>query len=292
MPLRTSLVGTETVASTVRVEVRHILAFAAATGDANPRHFDDSRDDLVAPPCFVSRLQWAARRFAPWLETGLTDEEAASGLHAGADIRFHRLICPGDEVTTQGRVVAVRAIPPGALLVQRYEVLDAAGQAVATLDWSSIFPGVATDGPDAVVEEPPTLPQVPAAGRPLWEIRQHVGRELPHIYTECADIWNPIHTERRVAAAAGLPDIILHGTATLSLASRHIVDREAEGVPERLARVACQFRAMVIPGTDVRVRLLGKSPAPEGTALHFDVLNEEGRPAIGHAVAVLRLRPS
>ena len=38
-----------------------------------------------------------------------------------------------------------------------------------------------------------------------------------HVYTECARIWNPIHTDVAYARAAGLPDIILHGTATLAL---------------------------------------------------------------------------
>jgi acyl dehydratase len=35
-------------------------------------------------------------------------------------------------------------------------------------------------------------------------------------YTECARIWNPIHTDPRVARSSGLHGAILHGTATLA----------------------------------------------------------------------------
>ena len=34
-----------------------------------------------------------------------------------------------------------------------------------------------------------------------------------HVYTECARIWNPVHTDTAVADRAGLPGLILHGTA-------------------------------------------------------------------------------
>ena len=77
---------------------------------------------------------------------------------------------------------------------------------------------------------------------------------MPHVYTECADIWNPIHTERKVALAAGLPDIILHGTATWALAVREIVSKQLGSDPARLARFSGRCTGMVIPGNDIIVR--------------------------------------
>src|SRR4029077_6419959 len=58
-------------------------------------------------------------------------------------------------------------------------------------------------------------PERPGDG---WSTEVAISPTLAHVYTECARIWNPIHTDRAVARAAGLPDIILHGTATLALA--------------------------------------------------------------------------
>src|SRR5262245_63914545 len=48
------------------------------------------------------------------------------------------------------------------------------------------------------------------------EVPYHLG----HVYTECARIWNPIHTDLAVVRAAGLSGPILHGTATLALPHR------------------------------------------------------------------------
>ena len=70
-----------------------------------------------------------------------------------------------------------------------------------------------------------------------------------HVYTECARIFNPIHTDRAVALAAGLPDIILHGTATLALAVSELIKGFADGNPARVKRLGGRFSAMVLmPG--------------------------------------------
>jgi acyl dehydratase len=71
-----------------------------------------------------------------------------------------------------------------------------------------------------------------------------------HVYSECARIWNPIHTDIAVARAAGLPGIILHGTATLAVAVSRIVARELGGDPGRVREVGVRFTGMVrLPST-------------------------------------------
>ena len=65
------------------------------------------------------------------------------------------------------------------------------------------------------------MPEAPKLEAPWAEARRF---EIPipagaaHVYTECAHIWNPVHTDRAVALAAGLPDLILHGSALVALA--------------------------------------------------------------------------
>ena len=108
-----------------------------------------------------------------------------------------------------------------------------------------------------------------------------IAREAPHVYTECADIWNPIHTERQVALAAGLPDIILHGTATWALAAREIVRRRCDGDPARLARLHGRFAAMVIPGTKITLDI----GATDAGVVPFVVRNADGDPALARGVA-------
>ena len=85
------------------------------------------------------------------------------------------------------------------------------------------------------------------------------------------------------AAAAGLPDIIVHGTATWAIASREIVARRAGGDPSRLRRLHGRFRAMVIAGTPVTLEHRDAGDA----AVAFRVLNCDGAEAIADGYAVL-----
>ncbi len=114
-------------------------------------------------------------------------------------------------------------------------------------------------------------------------IRLPVARELPHVYSECAQIWNPIHTERRVALDAGLPDIILHGTATWAIAGRELTKHYAGGSPLQLQRLAGRFEAPVIPGEDLSIEHLASDKEP-GTVF-FTVRNHAGEVAINGGVA-------
>lgn len=116
--------------------------------------------------------------------------------------------------------------------------------------FSVIFRGVETDGEASIASAHPPMP--PAPGEPGLAdapLEIPIARGLPHTYSECARIWNPIHTERQVALAAGLPDIILHGTATWGLAARELMSRMPRSL--RLLRHSARFRAPVVPGNSI-----------------------------------------
>jgi len=57
--------------------------------------------------------------------------------------------------------------------------------------------------------------------------------------------------ERQVVLQAGLPDIILYGTATWALAAGHLIQRFARSVLTRLRRFVGRFTAVVMPGTTI-----------------------------------------
>lgn len=89
----------------------------------------------------------------------------------------------------------------------------------------------------------------PAPWSPVEETKVHhstvaIGEQDAHRYTECARIWNPIHTEWDAAAAAGLPFLLLHGTATLAKAVSAVDDLIGDG-RRRVARVTGRFAAPV-----------------------------------------------
>jgi acyl dehydratase len=160
------------------------------------------------------------------------------------------------------------------------------GEAVVTSWFAAIFLGVAVDGEARTIEQAPELGPVSGAdtGRFDWTPIP-VARHLPHVYTECAAIWNPIHTERSIALSKGLPDIILHGTATWALAGQAVVRRFADGDPTRLRRLGGHFKGRVIPGTTIAVGTRGDDLEPRG--VRVEVRNAQDEIALGGGRAVV-----
>ena len=84
--------------------------------------------------------------------------------------------------------------------------------------------------------------------------------------------------------AAGLPDITLHGTATLALAVSALVRRELDGDPARVHRYGCRFAAMVRMPSTIALHV----HAARDRTVWFTVLNEEGDAAIDRGYLIAR----
>ena len=279
MPIDSTTVGASTEPFVHRIDARWVMAYAAALGDLNPLSMDTSaHSPVTAHPVFPVCLEWPAIldvRHLPGSDP-TTAAEAARGVHAAHDLHLHRPIVAGDSLHTVATMVGVEARSPGATQVMRLCTTDASGQPVATTWQTSISRGVAVAGDPHWVAQPPPLP--PDEGTEPCEVVEtipvHAG--LAHTYTECARIWNPIHTDRAVALGAGLPDIILHGTATLALAVSAVVNRCLDGDLRRVVRVGGRFSAMVaLPDVlQLVITRQGRS------GVRFHVLNGTGQEAI------------
>jgi acyl dehydratase len=265
-----------------------IIAYAAGIGDINPRYFDDAdATGIVAHPAFCVVLEWpAALALREHPQYQVTNEEALRGVHAEQDSTFHRPIRPGDRLSTTATLVQVRTIKPGAFVLTKFQTIDPTTEEPVVTSYSStIYRGVPVDGADAQIEEAPLLPVKRNELIISERVAIPIAREAPHVYTECAQIWNPIHTERRVALAAGLPDIILHGTATWALTASQLVNRCTGSDPARLRRLTGRFAGMVIPGTTITLQY-GTVPGEE-QMVSYTVCNAEGAPAITRGLAVI-----
>lgn len=278
-------VGRFTIAKSFEVTARSITAFAAGVNDFNPVYFEDDRPDgLIAHPGMVFTWQWNSR-FTPDVEYDLN--LVRRGVHAWVDVRFERHARAGDVITCQGQSIAVKQVRPGVLSAQRYTMRDSQGATVAVMDSGGITRGATLDGDDAELESSPSLPgRLTDGDAPIWETTFPIDPQAPHVYTECADIWNPIHTERIVALAAGLPDIILHGSANITLALREVINRSLGGDPTRVIRFAGQFRGMVFPGADVTVAVLEARDEGDRQVICYEMRNHRGELAIANGIVV------
>ena len=289
MPLASESVGVSGELLKSSVDARWTMAYAAGLGDARAAYMDTrARPDVLAHPLFPVCFEWPAFLSTRFLPVGerLAAEERVRGVHASHDLVLHRPLRAGVELETRATISRVERRPSGAFQVVRLDTHDRSGQPVCTTWYGSVFRGVAVLGEDhALGDEPPAPAKTPPDAKPIEELEVPLAATAAHVYTECARIWNPIHSDAAVAARAGLPGIILHGTATLALAVTAVVDRALGGDPERVARIVGRFTAMVPLPSSLRVRIFEREP--DGS-VPFDVLNSEGEQALRGGLVVPR----
>lgn len=257
------------------VDARWLMAYAAALGETDLRYFETGGPSgPAAHPLFAVCYEWP---LAVALREAVIGEAIAPySVHATHDLVVHRPPRAGDVLATTARVVDVRPVKAGSLVVTRLDTVDGSGQPVTTTHYGSIYRGVACDTANAA----PTPSPAPASPVVRWQERVEIGAGLAHVYTECARIWNPIHTDIAVARAAGLPGLILHGTATLALAVSRVVRRDLGGDPARVRGLAVRFTGMVPMPSAVTVR----GYEPSAADIPFDAVDTAGRSVLGRGV--------
>jgi acyl dehydratase len=261
-----NIVGRELGPDKQRIDARWLMAYSAALGETGARYYDTAAG-VAAHPLFPVCYEWPATR-ALRERAGLAQLDPRL-VHAQHDLTIHR--APTTEVLrVSGRVVAALQRRPGALVVFRFFAHDGRDQPVTTTDFSVLYRDVKLVGGDRAIEK---VDDPPRHGRKLKMIdRIAVPATAAHVYTECARIWNPIHTDVAYARAAGLPATILHGTATLALSVSRILHAMKL---EAVRRVRCRFAAMVLMPSVLTV-----FASREGTSVAFETRNERGEAVI------------
>ena len=263
MKLSSSIVGQQAGPLEHLVDRRWVMAYNAGLGE---------RSDEVHP-LFPVCYEWPvsdAIRALPALQpiAGLL-------VHAQHDLVIHRPLNAGETVRCSVRIVAAEPRSPGAFVIYRFETTDAAGAPITTTDFGALYRGVQLDrAAGEVVRDPQPLD---AKLERVAEIP--IAATAAHVYTECARIWNPIHTDVAYARAAGLPDIILHGTATLAYSISALMKRW----PHAVRRVACRFAGMVLMPSTLSVHA-----TLDGGAIQFETRNDRNQTVISRGRLLLQ----
>jgi acyl dehydratase len=220
------------------------MAYSAALGETDARYYD-TENGVLAHPLFPVCYEWPLAQplrglppLKPWFPRLL---------HAQHDLRIHRPPRAGETLHLSARITSLSQRRPGAFVVFRFEARDDAGELVTVTDFGALYREVQVESAQGQGMEDPPHP----AGQLTSVGTIAVQANAAHVYTECARVWNPIHTDIAYARAAGLPGLILHGTATLALS----VSRALQGAdPAKVKRVRCRFAGMVPMPSTLQVR--------------------------------------
>ena len=291
MKLESKFVGAKSESISVRVTARQAMNYAAGVSDDNPWYFDDTREEgIVAPPMLATSITWALAKQGPklWDMAGFQADLINHQVHCTECIQWRRVIKPEEDITVSGEIVAILPRRGGTLLVVRFDAVDAAGETVFTEYSGSLLRRVRCADEGTGADQLPQIPERTNGATPAWEERLPIHPLASHIFDGCADVYFPIHASRRFARSVRLPGTILQGTATLSMAARELINREGGGDPSRIQSVGCEFSGLVIPGTEIIMRLVGRAERANETDVFFEVLNAAGKVALSNGFATFR----
>jgi acyl dehydratase len=266
--LDAAIVGQEAGPLEHRLDARWIMAYSAGLGELN--------HEAVPHPLFPVCYEWPVSQ--PIRDIPALRPLAARLVHAQHDLVIHRAPRADETLRVSVRIARAEQRSPGAFVVYRFFARGADGRPVTTTDFGALYRGVDLQGGARgdPIDNPPASS---AALRPAGEVA--IAATAAHVYTECARIWNPIHTDREYARAAGLPDIILHGTATLAYSVSALLKRFAVQ-PSRVKRLRCRFSGMVLLPS-----MLGVHAARDDDGVSFETRNERGEAVIARGRLLL-----
>ncbi len=287
MKLTSEFAGSPLRHHTCTITARWTMNYAAAIDDPGPLYFDDERSGgIMAPPLFPVAVTWPIiEHIGDYIEAESFPKEVIfTQVHYTEHLRIHRPVRPGDSLAIQGTIAAILPHRAGTHVILRFNALDADARPVFTEHIGAMMRGVQCADGGKGSEAVPEMPRQSEYDKTLWESNIFIHPLSPFIYDGCTNIHFPIHTSVRFARQVGLPGIIHQGTRTLALAVRDIVDREAGGDPRLVDELSCRFTGMVLPGSDITVRVVARKHALRGTDLFFMVINAEGQRAVsdGH----------
>lgn len=253
------------------VDDRWLRAFAASVGDTRPELFDlDRSGGVLAHPVFPVCIEWPLVEFgAPGIE--LTVDTLRLGLHVSHRTRLHAPLQPGQRVRTEAELYLAEARSNAVHIATEFRTFSSDGKPIVTTHLHMLYRGVRLEG----TKTPPSGPWDPSPSTEAELIRIatfDVDATNAVVYSECAKIWNPIHTDIRIARAAGLPNTVLHGTEVLARAVSAVTRADVFPLGMTITGIDCRFTSPVFPGMTLAVN----AGRVSGNSIAFDVQGADG----------------
>jgi len=250
----------------VEVDADEIVLFGVGINEQAEEHTDPSRDDFRAPPMFCARVvipASASALFDPSLQLDLRKI-----VHAGIELDFGAEVRPGDSLEAVATLLGIDSKPSGTLVRIGVDVTQQDGESVVSGETRYFIRGRKREG-GAAREEPPGLPD----GELLFDRDVATRDDQSLLYAEGSGDKFPIHIDDGFARSVGLPGVIMHGMCSLALSLRPVVAAAGGG---RLARAACRFGSIALPGSPLAVRAV----RDDSGLVRFEARDPQGKPVI------------
>lgn len=246
-----AIVGAKIKSYDVKVTRRDVSNYAASIGDANPRYYEkDDEGKIIAHPLLPVKYSWAILENPDSFgQIKLPENFQSRLIHISEHLIFKRPLFAGDSLMIRGEIGAILPHRLGCKLYIKFDYFDHDDNLVLTEIAGALLSASKCSGKGKSI-----LDLLHFSGNnkndTKREIKMSVDRLAPYLYDGCTDIVSPIHTEHDFAVSAGLPDIILQGTATLARGISLLINKKVVKHPKYIHEVAGRFSDFVtIPNT-------------------------------------------
>lgn len=252
--------------------------YARGYNDDNPWYLDDSREGgIIAPPMYgvvYSGPAVAMAMFDPELRANY-----ARLVHGEQDMFFHNIVRPGDEIRSEGEIIAIEDKGTGEIFTVRVSSWNQKEELVLEADYTFFIRGEKKDVKKIEKTEEPPLPES------TFSQTMKLKEDQSLIYAEASGDRNPIHTDENFAKSVGLPGIILQGLCTMAIAQKAIIDEALDRDPTRLKRLRVRFSKPVLNGETLTTKGWEEGEKDGRTLLGFIVENQNGVIVIKNGLA-------
>ena len=274
MPLDPKFIGKQYDPIEFTVEEDMGKKYALATNDENPFYIDENRPGGPVAPPMIAVVYGGASFIGPAFDPEL---EVNFGMlvHGSQDMTFHRLVKPGEVISTQSRIADIEAKASGDLLTVGFESRDRQNELVTSGAAQFFIRG--PRNPNAK-KSPPKEQET--RGQIVLTEKMQVTEDQTYRYADASGDHNPIHVNPEFAKSVGLPGIILQGLCTMAFVQKAVVDQQLGGDPTKLRRLAVRFRKPVLPSDTVITEGWVKKKEGDTTVLGLEAKNQEGAQVI------------
>ncbi len=287
MGLNRDYIGHESFPVVYEVTPESIYKYASAIGSRNVTYYNYNGNGVpsgipdhgMAPPSFaVVHELFLAEKL--WTEVGLHGGPEQLGrnllmlVHGEQDMRFYKPIRAGDTITSKAKVKNIEDKGSGELLLISVDSKNQNGEVVVESEWGLFIRGIGS-GQNPRTEGKKEKAKLDSSSQLLFRKIIRVPTDITYRYAEASGDRNPIHTDDRIAKAAGLKGIIVHGLCILSLTMRSIIECYLDGDPTKLKRLGSRFASPVYPGDVLMVDGWEMGKEGEKTVLGFEVTRRE-----------------
>ncbi len=244
-------------------------AYAKATNETNPRYYELDEDKLIIPVLFPVTMVVVP------LKEMVTDNtlnlDISRMVHGEQEILYFRPLKLWDKIKTKLELESIDVKESGDILWAKING-STEDELVFEIRAGMFF----RKQRKGFKQIKPKVKEVTIEKQIIITKQMKVNSDQSVRYATASGDDNPIHLDKDIALAVGLPDIILHGLCTMAFAIQTIVDGLAGGYPAKVKGVKTRFSKPVFMNNTLTTEGWLLEEKETSKIIGFETKNESG----------------